>query len=178
VCSSDLSVWFEWSSLLTRAMECGFLSELHSNHTDIDHDLLAGHWPLVHPACTFRVDALLAVNGYNEEFKSIQDHDLFLRLAEIGKLSNLDEIVLKYRRHSKQVSATSSAKPNYQYKMKLIKARIRRAAYKRRRLKIPPDLRINALIRLLLKSKFSDNTVFLFLLKAYSSSKSSVSKPQ
>ena len=63
-----------------------------------------GENPLHHPASMFRRSAFEAVGGYRRAFAHAEDLDLWLRLAERGELANLDEVVLRYRLHSAQVS--------------------------------------------------------------------------
>lgn len=76
------------------------------SHEQIDALLLRMKWPIVHPAIMVRSDAIAKVGGYNESFRIVQDHDLFLRLGETGRLANLQEILFLYRQHFK--SATLS----------------------------------------------------------------------
>ena len=73
-------------------------------HEEIDHDHLHRGWPVIHPAVMMRREAVAKVGGYREEYKWLEDHDLFLRLAEIGKLANLPDMLLKYRLHFKTAS--------------------------------------------------------------------------
>jgi hypothetical protein len=54
---------------------------------------------LVHPVAIFPREALLAVGGYREGCDSVEDLDLYLRLAERGRLANLPETLLRYRHH-------------------------------------------------------------------------------
>jgi glycosyltransferase involved in cell wall biosynthesis len=69
-------------------------------HEDIDAKLLTGVCQaLYHPAMMFRAETLRKIGGYDETFAIAPDLDLFLRLAEVGKLANLDEVLLKYRNH-------------------------------------------------------------------------------
>ena len=76
-------------------------------HEDIDADLLKGiGWAIVHPAAMMRTQAVRKVGGYREQFKTSQDLDLWLRLAEIGKLANLEEPLTQYRQHFKSVANT------------------------------------------------------------------------
>ena len=67
------------------------------DHASIERALLCGEWPLVHPTTFLRRDALERIGGYSN--LKCEDHDLFLRLAEIGQLENLGEVHLHYRRH-------------------------------------------------------------------------------
>lgn len=75
-------------------------------HEEIDAGLMRMSWPVVHPAVMMRTDALRKIGGYNERYRTNQDHDLFLRLAEVGKLANLDDILLLYRQHFESVGFT------------------------------------------------------------------------
>ena len=46
-----------------------------------------------------RAEAIRRVGGYRQQWQHSEDLDLFLRLAEIGKLHNLPEYLLQYRMH-------------------------------------------------------------------------------
>ena len=86
------------------------------DHGGIDADLLKGiGWAIVHPAAMMRTDAMRRVGGYREQFTTSQDLDLWLRLAEIGKLANLSEPLLQYRQHFESVAST---KHEEQWRMK------------------------------------------------------------
>jgi hypothetical protein len=76
-------------------------------HEEIDVALLAGSslGGLPHPAAMIRTAALLAVGGYREKFRVAQDKDLWLRLAETGRLANLPDVLLKYRFHAESTGA-------------------------------------------------------------------------
>lgn len=75
-------------------------SQLASDHEAIADQLLAGNGgALVHPAVMFRRSAVVAAGGYCEEFRHVEDLDLFLRLLDHGRLANLPETVLHYRQH-------------------------------------------------------------------------------
>ena len=79
-------------------------------HQEIDLAHLKGHTSICHPAAMFRKTAVLTVGCYNDEFNPAEDLDLWLRLAEIGKVANLPEIVLRYRLHSDSLSEASGQK--------------------------------------------------------------------
>ena len=103
-------------------------------HEEIDRDLLAGiGWSVVHPVATMRRNALERVNGYREQFRTSQDLDLFLRLAEIGRLANLPDVLLQYRQHFESVNFS---KHEEQWR---VKTTIIRDAYERRGLPIPAE---------------------------------------
>lgn len=75
-------------------------------HADIDHAHLHRGWPVIHPAVMMRAEAVQKVGGYREQYKWLEDTDLFLRLAEVGELANLPEVLLKYRLHFESVCHT------------------------------------------------------------------------
>lgn len=76
-------------------------------HEDIEADLLGGgHGVIAHPTCMMRRSTLLAVGAYREEFETIEDFDLWFRLAEQGRLANIPEVLLKYRLHHTNVIFT------------------------------------------------------------------------
>jgi glycosyltransferase involved in cell wall biosynthesis len=76
-------------------------------HEEIDRDLLRGiGWSIVHPSAMFRRDAFERVGRYDTRYRTGQDLDLFLRLAEIGRLANLPERLLKYRQHPASTNFT------------------------------------------------------------------------
>lgn len=80
--------------------------ETRFTHDEIDYAHLNRSWPVVHPTVMMRRSAIDAVGGYREEFKWLEDLDLFLRLAEVGKLANLPDVLLHYRMHLSSVCHT------------------------------------------------------------------------
>jgi hypothetical protein len=82
-------------------------------HEKIDAELLDGRgWAIVHPAVMMRKSAVLQAGGYRRQYQDAEDLDLFLRLAELGRLANLPEHLLRYRQHVSSVSAIRSTKQN------------------------------------------------------------------
>ena len=65
---------------------------------------LAGHNSAPHPSLMIRREALVAAGGYDPELFLAEDLDLVLRLGEVGRLANLEEVVLRYRVHPGSVS--------------------------------------------------------------------------
>jgi glycosyltransferase involved in cell wall biosynthesis len=85
------------------------LNEVHPavEHEQIEADLLrASGWAMFHPSVMMRADAVRAIGGYRKEYQWSEDIDLFLRLAEAGRLANLPEVLLKYRQHFSSVNRT------------------------------------------------------------------------
>ena len=54
---------------------------------------------IANPSVAIRRKALIDIGGYRQEYLYAQDIDVFLRLAEIGKLANIDAPLLFYRQH-------------------------------------------------------------------------------
>lgn len=62
-----------------------------------------------HPSAMLRKSALEAVGGYREDFQIAHDLDLFLRLAEVGKLGNVPRVLIHYRQHVGSICHTKTA---------------------------------------------------------------------
>lgn len=69
------------------------------SHEEIDSTNMSGDSIFFQPTVALRKAAVEQVGGYREEFPCAEDFDLFLRLAEIGILANMPEVLLKYRQH-------------------------------------------------------------------------------
>lgn len=52
---------------------------------------------IAHPTVMMRRDAIEAAGGYREAYWRAEDYDLWLRLAERGRLANLPEPLIEYR---------------------------------------------------------------------------------
>jgi glycosyltransferase involved in cell wall biosynthesis len=76
-------------------------------HDEIDAELMQGKGgAMIHPAVMMRRDAVLAAGKYRHEYNTLEDLDLFLRLAERGKLANLPDVLLHYRQHLQSIVRT------------------------------------------------------------------------
>ena len=82
------------------------LSHLPTEHDDIVSALLRGQHAMCHPAVMIRRSALDVVGGY-WAYGVAEDWDLYLRLAEVGKIANIDRHVLDYTFHDGGINATS-----------------------------------------------------------------------
>ena len=83
-------------------------------HEDIDRaHLEGGGGAMGNPAATFRRQAALAIGGYSADvLTSGEDHDFWLRLAEVGRLANMPDVLTRYRIHDTNASigATNAEK--------------------------------------------------------------------
>lgn len=68
-------------------------------HEEIERALLSRQLGIAHPAAIIRRSALEAIGGYRPDYTHAEELDLFLRLAEVGRLANLPEVLLDYRQH-------------------------------------------------------------------------------
>ena len=79
------------------------------NHEAIDAVFMRAEasTEISHPVIMMRRDDVVAVGKYRE-FPAIEDIDLFLRLAERGRITNLPEVLLLYRIHANKRSDAAS----------------------------------------------------------------------
>jgi glycosyltransferase involved in cell wall biosynthesis len=89
--------------------------ELFDDFNAGDHDAI-DRWHmekrcarLCHPSMMIRAEALRSVGGYCRQRITSQDFDLWLKLAETGRLACLDEPLVKYRVHPKSVTSSRAA---------------------------------------------------------------------
>lgn len=61
----------------------------------------------IHPSVLVRKDSIIAVGGYSKEenFKHIEDYELWLRLGIIGKFANIDSNMVKLTVHEDSITA-------------------------------------------------------------------------
>lgn len=59
---------------------------------------------IVFASSMMRKEAVVQAGGFDDNLVGSEDLDLFLRLAEIGVLANVPEILLRYRQHVKSIS--------------------------------------------------------------------------
>jgi GT2 family glycosyltransferase len=57
-----------------------------------------------HPAVMARTNVLRAVGGYRATAQHAEDYDLWLRVAEVGRIANLPDVLLSYRMHPVKAS--------------------------------------------------------------------------
>jgi glycosyltransferase involved in cell wall biosynthesis len=57
-----------------------------------------------HPGVMYRRSAVFKAGFYRETFPQVEDWDLWLELSRLGEIANLQDVILLYRRHDKQIS--------------------------------------------------------------------------
>lgn len=123
--------------------EDGFMIGEYSvplTHEEIEAAHLVGSSSIHHPAVMLRPEAVKRVGGYRKELMPCEDFDLWLRLAEVGRLANLPEKLLTKRLFVGSAVATNLAKQE-----KLVK-QIVAETWQRRGLAGSPSLRPNRLL--------------------------------
>lgn len=105
-----------------------------TDHASLDRELMKGRGGVIrHPSVMMRRDAVERVGGYRKQYDCAEDCDLFLRLAEIGQVANLPEILLLYRQHYKSINRTK-----FELQAGRVTGAVHEAA-KRRGITLPPD---------------------------------------
>jgi glycosyltransferase involved in cell wall biosynthesis len=104
------------------------------DHDDIERLLLNLGMGMANPSVMMRTDAVKSIGGYRSEFELVDDMDLWLRLAEIGRLANLPDILQCYRQY-----ATNSTWSAGSERSERILASLRQA-YERRGRALPDQI--------------------------------------
>jgi glycosyltransferase involved in cell wall biosynthesis len=84
-----------------------FVPRLPLNHDRIDEMNLGGRTAFVQSSVMMRADAVRKIGGYDEGYPFAQDLEMWLRLAEIGQLENLEDVILRYRFTTSGISGSS-----------------------------------------------------------------------
>jgi glycosyltransferase involved in cell wall biosynthesis len=104
-------------------------------HEEIDSALMTARGQIVyHPSVIIRKQSILDVGAYRPEHNTAEDLDLFLRLAEIGRIANLAEPLLRYREHMGKVGHIHAAEQAETIR------RVLQAAYQRRGQDLPREI--------------------------------------
>lgn len=70
-------------------------------HGDILGLLLTGQGSaIIHPSSIFRTETLLSAGGYDPELQRGQDLDVYLKLSAVGRLANVSDVLIDFRKHS------------------------------------------------------------------------------
>lgn len=94
-----------------------------SEHKKLQKHLLLGKNFFAHSTAFYRTQSVLGIGGYRTRFKRAQDHDLWLRLLDIGLFASVEEPLIRLRIHPNQISHDESGK------RQSLDARIARISY-------------------------------------------------
>ncbi|MDI5895618.1 glycosyltransferase [Flavobacterium algoritolerans] len=76
------------------------------NHKDIVVQLENLSSSIIHPSVLINKKMLEKAGGYDPKMHIAEDFDLWLRISKIGKIINIDQPLLKLRKHGSNISAT------------------------------------------------------------------------
>ncbi|PML61247.1 hypothetical protein BCT73_06560 [Vibrio breoganii] len=79
-------------------------SSLPLNHEEILAAMCEAKQSMLHPSVLINKKLIDLVGGYDPRFIVAQDIDLWLRLAQVGKLKNVDMELIKLRKHLGNIS--------------------------------------------------------------------------
>ena len=98
------------------------------HHEQIEAVMLRGRTgTLTHATTMSRRAALIDAGGYREAYRHAEDLDLFLRVAEAGRLANVDEVLYEVRQHLGSITRKDSQRRLYELKRQIVnEARSRR----------------------------------------------------
>jgi glycosyltransferase involved in cell wall biosynthesis len=87
---------------------CGAGSSLKlpTTHEDIMSDLVAARHAVAHSSVMIRADILRQIGGY-WDLSFGEEYDLMLRIGEVAKLANLDQVLLQYRVHQSSMNGSA-----------------------------------------------------------------------
>lgn len=68
--------------------------------------------PIAHPSAIFRRSTAITVGGYRAAATGVEDYDLWLRMATLGDVHNVGEVLLRYRVHAEQVTRNVRFSPD------------------------------------------------------------------
>jgi glycosyltransferase involved in cell wall biosynthesis len=87
-------------------------------HEEIDATNLRGGGAAInHPAVMFRAKIFRDLGGYRQEMIYAEDLDLWLRMAEVGRLYNLPDVLLHYRMHAKSIGHARATEQHRQWRL-------------------------------------------------------------
>jgi len=102
--NSDVVLLGAWAKRINEfSVEIGELTGPEKNAEVIQR--LGTNNPFVNSTVLFDRNAASSIGGYNSDFRSSQDYDLWIRLSEVGRLHILPKFLSKVRIHSRQLSS-------------------------------------------------------------------------
>lgn len=82
--------------------------------------------PFVHSSMMFPLRIARTLGGYRTAFEAAEDHDLWLRMAETGKIANLPQVLIGYRVHRASVTRARTVRQLFSTRLAGLAARERR----------------------------------------------------
>jgi Glycosyl transferase family 2 len=125
------------------------------------------HSAVPHPGATFRKISVEEVGCYRKQFQYVEDWDLWVRLSEKWKITNLSSVVTQYRFHSLQTSIVNTVVQTQRMQLVQISHLLRNRGLPDLP---PPDIEQHEWISLSLSilGELSEREEFVFLLSQLS----------
>jgi glycosyltransferase involved in cell wall biosynthesis len=82
--------------------------------------------PFVHSTIMLRTEIARGLGGYRTAFEAAEDYDLWLRMSEVTRLSNVAEPLVQYRRHGANVTARKAIRQAFSVRLAQRATAIRR----------------------------------------------------
>lgn len=107
------------------------------NHIEIDSANMSGNGLFMcNPSVAMRKSKVNEVGGYVSKYEHAEDLDLFLKMAEIGEVANINQTLLHYRQHAESVGYAKRASQIMAITACVIES------HQRRKLELPEKLRV------------------------------------
>ncbi|URZ16003.1 glycosyltransferase [Clostridium felsineum] len=92
---------------VTEKQKAAYYEELAAKFNDNNiEEIFLTSCAISHPSVMFKKEVFTKLGGYNEEYDTAEDYDLWLRAIKGGyKISRLDERLVRYRIHNKSKTA-------------------------------------------------------------------------
>ena len=104
---SEIGVCGSWVKIIGLKQE--FINKYPQNHEEARAYLLF-NTPLAHPSVIVRKEVMEKHNlEYDENYKHAEDYELWSRIIDYTKISNIPKVLLHYRMHHESVSKKNSS---------------------------------------------------------------------
>ena len=70
-----------------------------------------------HSSMLYRADVVKGVAGFNRRYTVAEDYDLWLRLSALGKIASVDNLLVKIRKHKRNISNSGQGMLQHKYAM-------------------------------------------------------------
>ena len=98
------------------------ISRRPTNKTFLKWKLLFGN-PLIHSSIMFNSELVRSLGGYNPKFIRSQDYELWSKCSDLTDISQLPDILIKHRRHSKSIHGINASE-QFETSLKIMHANI------------------------------------------------------
>tara|TARA_B100000029_G_C17603450_1_gene966543 strand:+ start:4305 stop:5318 length:1014 start_codon:yes stop_codon:yes gene_type:complete len=98
------------------------MSRRPTNQTFLKWKLLFGN-PLIHSSIMFHTELVRSLGGYNPKYIRSQDYELWSKCSDLTGISQLPDILIKHRRHSKSIHG-QNASEQFETSLKIMHSNI------------------------------------------------------